>query len=79
MIWLLIILGIMLYVAIGFFIDRLWAETYSEKTHPDIITVVFWPMIFTLAFIYYPCYVWPRALAKSIRDWWDDRKENNHE
>lgn len=68
MIWLLIIPGVMLYIAIGFFIDRLWAENYYEEEKPSIITVVFWPMIFPLAFIYYPCYAWPRALAKYIQD-----------
>lgn len=70
----LIILGVIIYFAIGFFIDRLWAETDYEKERPTIICVVCWPLILPLAFVYYPCFVWPRALAAYIQNWWEIRK-----
>jgi hypothetical protein len=64
----------MVYIAIGFFIDRLLAKTYYDKENPNLVNVLIWPFILLAALIYHFCGEWPRALAEYILDWWDIRK-----
>ena len=61
MIVLHIILGIILYIAIGSFLDRFLAVRPSYTPNP--IGVVFWPIILFAYVFRHPMFVWPQRLA----------------
>ena len=58
-----IILGaiaIMLYLAIGVFLDNM----FSTATTPPFLVALIWPLILLVAFILYFCVILPTQLAE---------------